>query len=218
VPKLRQVGVKALDLLVISHPHADHLGGADAVLESLPVRNFLDNGVPHTTRSYRRVMDLVERKDVRYLRAEPREIRLGDAVLQIVPAPSATREHENLNNQSVAVVVRSGNFRAVLAGDSEVEEINGWLDAGAIPRAQVLKASHHGSRNGVTPRWLAAIRPETVVLQLAADNRYGHPHPRAIRYYAAGGRQILRTDRHGDVVIQIRGDGSYRVSCQRGGC
>lgn len=209
--RLRALGVTSLDLLLASHNHSDHIGGADAVLERFPVRFYLDNGQPATTRTQSRVLRLVQRKGVTYLKATPRTIALGSATLRILPSPLAGRTDEQ-NDQSVVVLVEQGSFRALLAGDAEIAEINALLATDSLPDVDILKADHHGSRNGVTPAWLARTRPEVVVISVGRGNVYGHPHAQALRYYQAGGRRVYRTDRDGDVVVRVDSAGAYRVS------
>jgi competence protein ComEC len=210
--QLRRLGVKAVDLLIISHPHADHLGGARAVLREIPVQNFLDNGVPHTTAAYRTVMETVEEKRIRYLEASARSFALGTATITVVPPPTATSKDPNLNNQSVGILIEEGSFRTFLSGDSETEAIIAWLRAGAVPaNVTVLKAAHHGSRNGLTPAWLSTLKPKVVVISAGAGNTYGHPHATALRYYLAGGRTVLRTDLGGDIAFKIQPNGSYTI-------
>lgn len=214
VARLRDLGVESIDLLVASHNHADHIGGMDAVLDSLPVRNYLDNGHPASTRIQERVLERVEGKGVTYLQPTSRTISLGAARLRVIPAPEGVTGDEQ-NNRSLSLLVEQGTFRALLTGDSEVELLGGLLAGDGIPDVEVLKAAHHGSRNGVTPAWLARTRPEVVVVSLGADNSYGHPHEAALRYYCAGGREVYRTDRSGDVVVEVGSDGSYRVRTER---
>ena len=213
--QLKRLGVKSLDLLVASHNHADHIGGADAVLESIPVRFYLDNGYPATTQIQRKVLGLVKQKKVQYLRATPRTISLGDATLRIIPAPPGAAGDEQ-NNRSIVVLVERGSFRALLSGDSEVEELAALLKLAPIPDVDVLKAAHHGSRNGVTPAWLATTKPEVVVISLGEGNSYGHPHPAALRYYQAGNRQVYRTDQHGWVAIKVDPQGRYTIETEKG--
>lgn len=220
VEQLRALGVDTIDLLVASHNHADHIGGADAVLDSFPVRHYLDNGVPAATRIQTRVLERVEREGATYLQPTRRSLALGSAWLRILPPPQGMPEDDQ-NNRSVGVVVEQGEFQALLTGDSEVEELGGWLAAERLPDVEVLKAAHHGSRNGVSPAWLSRTRPEVVVLSLAADNSYGHPHAAALRYYCAGGRRVYRTDRHGTVRVAVHPSGEYTVRAEReadGGC
>ena len=217
--RLRELGVDTVDVLIASHNHADHIGGADAVLEQLPVRFYLDNGYPATTRIQAKVLGLVEQQGVTYLQASDRALSLGDAQLRIIPPPPVAggTGDADQNNRSVVVLVERGTFRALLSGDSETPEINALLEDGAVAEVDVLKAAHHGSRNGVTPAWLARTRPKVVVISLGAGNSYGHPHAQAMRYYCAGGRQVLRTDLDGDVVFRIDPSGAYTVHAARAG-
>jgi beta-lactamase superfamily II metal-dependent hydrolase len=207
--------VSHVDLAVASHNHSDHIGGMDAVLDSLPVRTYLDNGHPATTRIQSRVLQRVEAKNITYLQASARNITLGSATLRVLPPPQLALDGEEQNNRSVGLLVEQGTFRALLTGDSETQAINGWLAANMIPDVDVLKAAHHGSRNGVTPAWLARTQPEVVVISLAADNSYGHPHAAALRLYCAGDRRVFRTDWHGDVVVKVEPSGRYDVRATR---
>jgi beta-lactamase superfamily II metal-dependent hydrolase len=134
---------------------------------------------------------------------------MGNARITVFPTPLDERASEN--NSSLGVLIERGSFRALLTGDSEVEELNGWLAAGVIPDVDVLKAAHHGARNGVTPGWLHRTRPEVVVISVGAANRYGHPEPWAMRYYQAGGRKVYRTDLDGTVTISVDAAGQYRI-------
>lgn len=216
VDQLRALGIDSLDLLIASHNHADHIGGADAVLAAIPVRFYLDNGVPATTDAQSRVLRAVEARGVGYLEATLRTIRIGDATLRILPAPAGVTGDEQ-NNRSVVALLEMGSFRALLPGDAEVELLGTLLERYDLPDVDVLKAAHHGSRNGVTPAWLSRVRPEVVVISLGADNTYGHPHSTALRYYAAGGRRVLRTDQDGDVVISVTPSGCYEVRTETRG-
>lgn len=216
VARLRALGVESIDLLVASHNHADHIGGMDAVLDSFPVRAYLDNGYPATTRIQARVLERVEAEGATYLAPTPRTISLGEARIRVIPAPEGVAGDEQ-NDRSLALLVERGRFRALLTGDSEVELLNALLAASPPPDVDVLKAPHHGSRNGLTPAWLARTRPEVVVISAGAGNPYGHPHATALRYYCAGGRTVYRTDLQGEVVVEARADGSYAVRAERQG-
>ena len=94
-------------------------------------------------------------------------------------------------------------------GDGEVDRSH--LASEEIPDVDILKAAHHGARDGVTPAWLDRTKPEVVVISVAFMTRYRHPHEAALRYYRAGKRRFLRTDEHGEVVVRVHADGSYVV-------
>jgi len=120
------------------------------VLERFPVLSYVDNGMPHGTLAYRRLMETLARSGSRYLNAMERAIDLGTATLRLFPPPpNATTQ----NGASLGVLVEHGEFRALLTGDAAWETIQHWLTAG-VPTVTVLKAAHHGARDGVTPAWL----------------------------------------------------------------
>jgi competence protein ComEC len=204
---LRRHGVDSIDIAIATHPHADHIGGMAAVIRSLPVRYYMDNGVPHTTATYRRLMAALRGSEITYLEATARRISLGSVTLRVLPPPAAGEEH---NNRSIGLVLEYGAFRALLTGDSEVEELDYFLSRG-VPEVTVLKAAHHGARDAVTPAWLDATRPEVVVISSGRGNPYGHPDPWALRYYQAVAKEIYRTDVDGEIVMTVWPDGKYGV-------
>ncbi len=210
VPLLREMGVEQIDLLVATHPHADHIGGMAGVIQAMPVRFYMDNGQAHSTATYARLMAALEaRPEITYLEAEPRTISLGSAEIEVLPLlPRGTTDH---NNRSVALVVRFGEFRALLSGDSEVRQLGHLVGQGVVPALTLLKAPHHGSDNGFTRAFLEAARPEVVVISVGR-NTYGHPRPAALRAFAGVGATVLRTDLEGHVAILGRPDGGYWVA------
>jgi len=216
VEQLRRLGVDALDLLVVTHNHADHLGGADAILAAMPVRYYMDNGLPAKTKLQEVVLRLLTVKHVAYLAATRRTISVGDASLTVMPPPPDISGDQQ-NNRSVGLVLRRGDFVALVPGDSELEEIGYWLANEKVPQANVLVGAHHGSRNGVTPLWLHQVKPDVVILSVGAGNRYGHPHQTALRYYHASSRTVYRTDLQGEVLISVDSAGHYRVHADRRG-
>ena len=206
---LQQMSVDSIDLLVATHPHADHIGGLDDVLTARPVRFFMDNGRPHTTETYAHLMvtlDLLE--EVTYLQATPRTITLGSALLEVLPLPDAPVEH---NDRSVGLVLRFGDFSAFFSGDSEPYELDYWIRQGAVPDVTLLKAAHHGSIRGFTRDFLDAARPEVVVVSVGSENGYGHPRPEAMTAYESIATDVLRTDLEGSVTVLGYADGRWEI-------
>jgi beta-lactamase superfamily II metal-dependent hydrolase len=207
IHQLQSHGIDSIEIAIASHPHADHIGGMAAVLGKLPVRYYMDNGVPHTTTTYRNLLNSLVQSDVTYLEATNRTLTLGSVTISVLP-PMV--DAESLNNQSIGLVVEHGKFKALLTGDSEIEELNHFIRVG-VPDVTVLKAAHHGSRNGVSPGWLSATRPEVTVISVGLGNPYGHPNDWAVRYYAAAADAVYRTDLHGEVTILGDADGTFDV-------
>jgi beta-lactamase superfamily II metal-dependent hydrolase len=210
---LSQMGIDQIDLLVATHPHADHIGGMADILNALPVRFYMDNGQTHTTATYQELLlTLQQRTDVTYLAAEPRTISLGSAELEVLPLPPI--DAVDHNNRSVGLVLRFGAFTAFLSGDSEREELTHFLRQGVVPNVTLLKAPHHGSDNGFTLDFLRRSRPEIVVISVG-DNSYGHPRPVALTAYDAVAEEVYRTDLLGHITVLGYEDGRYEVlTCQ----
>ena len=209
VPVLREMGVERIDLLVATHPDADHIGGMARAIESIPVRFYMDNGDPHTTATYRRLIAALEaRPEITYLEATPRSIALGSATIEVLPLlPRGTADR---NNRSVALVVRFGSFTALLSGDSEVQQLTHLTRMGAVPALTLLKAPHHGSDDAFTWDFLRAASPELVVISVGR-NGYGHPRPEALQAYAATAGRTLRTDLSGHVQVLGYENGAHAV-------
>jgi competence protein ComEC len=210
--RLEALGVDTLDLAVASHAHADHIGGMAEVVRTFPVRAYLDNGTPYTTATYRDLMHAVESTKVPYLAPVGRTVVLGSVALRVLPPwPSGTDQ----NDCSVGMLLEFGAFRALFVGDAEAAELGYFLTL-EPPQVTVLKAAHHGARNGVTPGWIARTRPAVVVISVGAGNPYGHPDSSALRYYSALGATVLRTDRDGTIAVRGARDGSYELETRYG--
>jgi competence protein ComEC len=205
--------IDTIDLVVASHPHADHIGGMPELLQSHLVRFYLDDGVPNTTGIYRQTLAAVRASGAQYLNATNRSITLGAAQIHILAPPRNT----TINNSSVGVLIEYGQFRALLSGDSEQEELRYWLDAGAIRRVNVLKVAHHGSPNGTSTAWIAATRPQVAVISVGAGNSYGHPSPSVIEAWQNAGARVYRTDQDGSVFVVANEDGSFVITTESAG-
>lgn len=208
---LEGLGIDSLVAAIASHNHDDHIGGMDAVLDHYRVGRYYSNQRQPENASGVNVKALLVEKDIDAPPPPWPPILLGDTRISIFPSAIAPDDATE-NNSSLGVLVERGTFRALLTGDSEVEELNAWMEAGVIPRVTLLKAAHHGARNGVTPGWLMTTKPDVVVISVGASNSYGHPDPWSLRYYAAGGRTVYRTDRDGTVIVSVDASGQYSVS------
>jgi len=208
VERLRQSGVERLDLLVATHAQADHLGGADEVLDAMPVAALLD-GRDGVVEAEGMAMEASARShNVPTLTPAAGDlIRLGSLTLEIVspagnshPAPGA-----DPNQRAIVIIARSARLRLLLTADAE-SDVLGPL---ALSPVDVLKVSHHGSADAGLPRLLEQIGPRIAVIEVGAGNSYGHPTPETLGALSRAGVQAWRTDKDGTVRIEVDGDGLH---------
>jgi competence protein ComEC len=215
--ELRDLGIRHLNLAIASHNHRDHIGGMDEVIEAVPIDRFIENGCYGYSDTQDNVHNALRYRKVLADTARDTTFKFGAIAIQVIPSPFRISGCDSSqNNLSVGVLVQVGQFRALLTGDSEVDELNAWLRKGVIPDVDLLKAAHHGARDGVTPGWIQAAKPEVVVISVGKGNSYGHPAEAALRYYRSGRRTVMRTDQLGNVGVCIQGDGKYTVRASLG--
>ena len=142
---IRERGVKSIDLVVVSHHHADHYGGMDAVIKTFRPRFFLATDSSHTTPHYLKLLRLVRDSGITAIfpTTSPRKIELGSVVLTVMPQPPENLEDENDN--SIGIRVQHGSFSTLLTGDSQAEERAFWERhvPDLIQNCTVLKLAHH---------------------------------------------------------------------------
>lgn len=219
VPYLLRRGATRLDLMVLSHPDLDHIGGAPAVLRTLEVGAVVDPGLPVGKGIYVDLLEIAKEHGVPWDAVHSGQVLEIDDVKLTVLHPSAaflnTTPPPSANDASVVLMLEYGGFRSILTGDApvEVEEIitrNGWTRD-----IDVLKVGHHGSRTSTSWTFLAAARPEVALISAGAGNSFGHPHPEVMQSLAAAGVETFRTDQQGTLRVRVRGDGSYTVQTER---
>jgi len=209
VEQLQQMGVEQIDLVVASHPHEDHIGGLPEVITHYAPRFLIDNTRAHPTQAYERYLDAIEAAGTQLLDPTVRTIDLGTTAFRVVPPP--LDEDFGTNDTSVGLLVQRDGFRMSLFGDAERRQWNWLLEhhSEALAPVHVHVASHHGSRNGDTPAAMARLQPETILVGVGRDNRFGHPHPEALALYQQTANAVYRTDVHGAIRIAVGTDGQY---------
>ena len=205
---LEQQGVQKLDLVIATHPHADHIGSMAAVLNRYPVDRFVMSFVTEeatpTTSVYIKMLEALDSHSVAVDEAVPGTVyELGTARLQIL-APY--EETEDPNNVSVVCRLTFGDRAFVFTGDAGKGVEPQMLDGPHVLRADVLKLSHHGSNSGNSELFLYEVMPQYAVITCGADNRYGHPHQEVINRLMRRHIQTLRSDVHGAIVFTTDGN------------
>jgi competence protein ComEC len=216
IPYLRRMGGDVA-AFVLSHPHADHVGGAATVLKALRPSEYWDGAFAGTSDPYRESLLAARDSDVRWHRAHPGDTFELDGVRVRILAPDSAWMVglDDPNEASVVAIAQFGAIRFLLVGDAERGEEQ-WLLAHSPEalHADVLKVGHHGSSTSSTAPFLRVVRPRLALVSVGAGNRYGHPSPGVLRALARAGAAVLRTDRSGSIVV--RTDGSA-IEVEEGG-
>ncbi len=217
VAYLQAAGVAKLDLLVMTHPHADHIGGMQAVLDAFPVDravlpDFAKAPMP-TTSTFLNLLDAIREKQIPTVTARAGDVfPLGEGTLTVLGDGVAA---ENLNDISLVTLFEAPGLRCLSSGDGEKAVEDAVLASGADVHADVFKAAHHGSSTSNTQAFLDAVRPQAVVVSCGAGNSYGHPHSEALAAFANVGAQVYRTDTEGTIIAYVDKAGVLQMAVSR---
>lgn len=203
VPKLRRLGVSGVDLILLSHPDIDHIGGTGSILKAYP------DATVAVSACFRTNSQLLEQ--LRKWGRKPDQVKwLGPELSGKVGAFEIridcpqTDPDEETNDGSMLVRLKDGAASAVFTGDAPIKIEEAFARAEEW-QAEILKAGHHGSRSSTSQEWLDCIHPEYAVLSCGLNNEYHHPHPSVVRRLQENGIKICRTDMDGDVIFDLAG-------------
>lgn len=214
VPYLRSAGVERIDLLVGTHPHADHIGQFPQVMGAFPVKEVWLSGDVHTSRTFERALDAILDSEAGY--HEPRageRTMIGDVLIEVIHPEVVTGD---FNNGSIGLRLVYGDVAFLFTGDAEAEAEAEMIARGHNLRAQVLQVGHHGSSTSSTEAFLREVQPQVAVYSAGVGNPYGHPHREVVERFEKLGIPLYGTDVYG--TIRVRTDGrTFEVYSQRGG-
>lgn len=201
---LEAADVEQIDYLVASHPHADHIGGMEAVFDTYDVEAVWAPDAPDTTETYEGFLDAVEDEGLTIDEAKAGENIVDDEAGYSVEflAPADGIESDDMNDYSAIVRVTYGDTSFLFTGDAPAQEI---VDANP-GHVDVLKAAHHGSETGTDSAVMAETTPETVVMSYAEGNSYGHPDQSVLDAIAAAGATAYSTAANGEVKAVSDGE------------
>lgn len=197
-------GVQKLDVVVGTHPHEDHIGSLDAIINHFDVDAVYMPKIMHTSKTFEDVLDAVANKGLKIKSPTP-----GDTIdfngLEIeVLGPQ--KEYKDFNNNSIVLKVNAGETAFLFTGDAEETAEKDILQAGYDLQADVLKVGHHGSSTSSSQAFLQAVKPKYAVISVGVGNSYHHPEEETLRRLQSIGAAIYRTDLQGNIVCTTDGE------------
>ena len=204
-----------IDLMVATHPHEDHIGGLVDVLDALPVKEVVTNGVPTTTATYEHFLDAIKKDKSVYKEAKKWDtLTLGSLKFSVLSADKSLAS-QDMNQTSLVLRLVFGKVSFLFMGDAGKPIEEQLLAAHTNVSATILKVGHHGSSTASSPEFLAAVHPQLAVYSCGLHNTYGHPAAVTISDLAAAGATVYGTDQNGTVVVTSDGS-TYKVECEKG--
>jgi len=209
VADLRALGIERINMAIMSHAHADHIGGYRTILDHFEVMRFGDPGYVHTSEMYHDLLARLETDGTpTYRLVRGQVIRMDDDIEMTVLGPTETYltgTRSDANSNSAVLLVSYGEIQILFTGDSEEATEQELLAANVLPDIEVLKVAHHGGAYSTVESFLAVTQPELAVISVGAGNQYGHPDEQTVirlEVFAT----VYRTDLLGTVVIRTDGE------------
>lgn len=209
--KIMAFGDREINLVILTHPHADHLDGLVEVLKRYQVDEIWQSGVNHSTAAYAEFKNLISQKQIKNEFVQNGATKNFGPVKILVLYPLLdlkNQDIDNVNNASVVSRLEYNQFSALFTGDAE-KEVQQQILA-QTQKATVLKVAHHGSKDALNEDFLAVVRPAVAIISAGKNNKFGHPHAPTVEALKRLAIQIYRTDQNGTIEISSDGVG-YQV-------
>ncbi len=212
---LSALGITSLDYFVITHPHLDHIGAADEVINMFDVGTVIMPECEASTKAWENVLVAIDENEVDtdILDKAGDTYTMGDASFKILGPIDPANEKET-NNYSIVMRLVYGDTAFMFTGDAETDSEEEILANFAKSEfsSDVLKMGHHGSTTSTSEEFLSAVSPSLAVISCGEGNSYGHPHDEILALLEENGVEVLRTDLEGDIIICSDKTEVYRLT------
>lgn len=209
VKLLKDLGVSKLDVVIATHPHADHIGGMQKVLENFEIGQYVmprvaDKDVP-TAKLYTNLLTTMKQKNIKATQAKAGLSLMNDSSCKIELLAPKFAKYKELNNYSAVAMATIGEKKFLFTGDAEKESEQEMLKSGTDLHADVLKCGHHGSKTSSTVAFLKAVSPTAAVISCGRGNDYGFPTQQTLSHLTSIGAKIYRTDEQKTICAHTDG-------------
>lgn len=200
---LQSLKISKIDFLIGTHPHEDHIGGLDNIINNFNIGTIYMPKVATTTKTFEDVLDAIENKKLTVTTPEiGNTFNMGSASFQIL---SAGTNEEDLNSCSIVLKLSFGDQAYLFTGDAETVNEEQMILSEYDLNASVLKVAHHGSNTSSSEKFLDKVSPDIAIIMVGEGNSYGHPHNEVLNRLNARNIKIYRTDINGTILITSDG-------------
>lgn len=227
---LRNNGVSSLDLLILTHPHDDHIGGLIWILRDFPVKQALDSGQHQSSLIYKMFRNLIDQRNISYNAARRgQKIDIDkDLKIEVLSPPlhpiSGELNHSSsallrnpwetvavrtlsgdLNQNSLVLHITYGNISLLLMADADTVAESSLISSGCDLKSDILKVGHHGGSSASSMAFLKNVMPAISIIEVGKANYYGYPTQKTLSALQSIGSKIYRTDINGNIIITTDG-------------
>jgi competence protein ComEC len=202
LPFLKSQGINQIDTLVMTHGDIDHIGGLASVIADMKIGRIIGNGKPPTSREEEALLGQIKAKRIPIFWGK-RGITWQEGIARWTLLNPGPNRLPGDNNSSIVLLLEVFKFHFLFTGDLEKEGERDLLAHEQLPRIDVLKVGHHGSRSSTSIDFLEQIQPVVSILSVGRKNRFGHPHKETIEALEKFKSEIFRTDEQGAIQIEI---------------
>ncbi len=200
---LQKQKIKALDYLILTHPDADHIGGAPVIITKFDVDKVFVSDYEKDNKTWQKLMQALDNKSLQDTTPKVgSQYLLGTAKITIL-APN--NEYDNPNDSSIALIIQNGKNRFLFTGDASENAEEDILRNNYDIAADVYKAGHHGSKYSTSAEFFQAVNPACAVISCGENNSYGHPHAETLNTFRMNGVKVYRTDEDGTIIATSDG-------------
>lgn len=204
VKYLKSQGIKKLDYVIGTHPHEDHIGGLDAVVDSFEIGNIMMPKAQSNTKTFESLLKAIKNKGLKVTTAKTGIVFELDNETKCEVLAPIYDSYDDKNDYSAVIRITHGNTSFLFEGDASTTVEKEMILNGANLKADVLKVGHHGSKSSTSKSFLKAVSPKYAVITVGKDNDYKHPHQEVLE--RLNNINVLRTDEDGTIIISSDGN------------
>jgi competence protein ComEC len=199
-----KINVTTLDIVVATHPHADHIGGMKTILNTYIVGKFFDSGYKHSSTTYETMLTTIQQKKISYVTPKNGDTIDFDPMVTVKVLNPQPKFFEEINDNSIVLLMTYKNISFLFAGDTQLNAET--MYAKGLKNVTVLKVAHHGSATSTGAYLISKTNPKVSIISVGKDNTYGHPDTYTIKRLVSDKSTVYRTDLNGSITVTTDGE------------